>query len=273
MPSSVLFPSYHIICHQAVDSETREHHSCGMAWLCVHSCTCVRPGARLSFLLGPGSLIKPKGLGWTESTCLSAILKCYLNANSQTYTHILSTYCTNKPQAKKQAFGLSEFPTPLSSSRTTHCLPIKSSQIPFLDFQDLTTTYLTAVLILSPTHLHLSPRCSSLSPNAPTTLPPAFIHAVSELPSLSIIDLACPCGGRLVGSIPDSPSWPHACVMSPGLWCFRGQVHVCSLNVPTGPSFPILSTFRSFVLFCHWKGSRGEGTSLISHSRVRTHLR
>lgn len=152
---------------------------------------------------------------------------------------------------------------------------LPSNQVKPDSFSWLSRSYyhLTAVLILSPTHLHLSPLCSSLSSNAPTTLPPAFIHAVSELPSLSIINLACLCGGRLVGSIPDSPSWPHACVMSPGLWCFRGQVHVCSLSVPTGPSFPILSTFRSFVLFCHWKGSRGEGTSLISHSRVRTHLR
>lgn len=111
---------------------------------------------------------------------------------------------------------------------------LPSNQVKPDSFSWLSRSYYhpTAFVILSPTYLHLSPLCSSLSPNAPTTLPPAFIHAVSELPSLSIVDLACLCGGRLVGSITDSASWPHACVMSPGLWCFRGQVHVLLSQCP-----------------------------------------
>lgn len=140
MPSSVLFPSCHIIGHQKVDSETREHHSCGMAWLCVHSCTCVRPGARLFFLLGPGSLIKPKGLGWTESTCLSAILKCYLNANSKhIHTYFLPIVQTNhRPKNKHLGY--------LNSQHHPHLpellIAFQSSQARFL--------FLTFKILLPP---------------------------------------------------------------------------------------------------------------------------
>lgn len=70
-----------------------------------------------------------------------------------------------------------------------------------------------------PTVLFTVPKCSHHSPTCFCSC--CFWMAIL----VHYQDLACLCGGRLVGSIPDSPSWPHACVMSPGLWCFRGQVH------------------------------------------------
>lgn len=72
---------------------------------------------------------------------------------------------------QKQAFGLSEFPTPPSSFRTTHCLPIKSSQIPFLDFQILLPPNCRFNLITNspapqPAVLFTVPKCSHHSPTS-----------------------------------------------------------------------------------------------------------
>lgn len=103
------------------------------------------------------------------------------------YTHIF--YLLYK-QTTGQKTGIWVIWIP-NTTLTFQDYSLPSNQVKPDAFSWLSRSYYhpTAFLILSPTHLHLSPLCSSLSPNAPTTLPPAFIHAVSELPSLSIIDL------------------------------------------------------------------------------------
>lgn len=89
MPSSVLFPNCHITDHQQADSEARASLSpwWGLGVSTPVPATNSAPWGE-TFRLCSGSLITPKELGWTNFTCPSRnyILRCYLNAASQTYT-------------------------------------------------------------------------------------------------------------------------------------------------------------------------------------------
>lgn len=212
MPSSVLFPNCHITDHQQADSEARASLS---PWWGLGVSTPVPATNSVpwgeAFPLCSGSLITPKELGWTNFTCPTRnyILRCYLNAASQTYTPLPPpfTYCTNHGPQSRHSGYMNFQPHP-------HLLGLLIVLGSSPDFFPLTSNFITN----SPQPFN--PLCSLQSPNAPATFsPPCFCLRGSCIAILSPLLLGpyLSLGWEDVGRIPGSFGLPHVYAMSPEL--------------------------------------------------------
>lgn len=211
------------------------------------------------------------------------MIKRYLNANLQTYTRILFMYCTNhKP--KNRHFGYMNFqphphlPVLLITFRSSpKSLTFKIPLLPNCLFNFINN---------SPEPV--SPLCSSLSPDAPTSFSPVLLFMLFltfSSPFFSIIIKTLPVSE--VGSWWESsqilPAYHMPCLQDCNAWgdevhvplaqCLHSRQRCASEHTERAP-LQMLFTLEVFFFFAvGTKGSGGERINLTSHSRARTHLR
>lgn len=221
MPSSVLFPRCHSTSHQQGNSEARA----SSVWHGLVVCPqlymwrlCV-PWGKALLLSGSWFPYQIKRISLDRFYMPLQLYSKVLFQCKFTHIYTHTFYLLHKSQATKQAFGLSEFPTPLSSSRTTHCLPIKSSTNSFSRLSR-SCYHRTPFLMLSLIHLHLLAHCAPQVPKSSLHFPTCFwsFFFIKTLP-VSVV------GGGWEAS-PVLPAYHMH------MWCHQGsdtlgnQVHV-----------------------------------------------